>query len=132
MTEIKFEDIRKGDDIEVVWARGDRTSTVRGIAHHKAVDGWWETREGLMLVGPRDDGTIYRHPRPAPAEPEGVGVVVETGSGVQLVSIHPFPNGNRWVLLWRSGRGTSEHVTAWTWDYLVNRHGEIAVVREGM
>lgn len=131
--QIEFEDIRKGDLIRVQHkARHGVRATREGVAGELLYGDVWVTDEGGSLAFKDDAESIALLERPEPQEPVGVGVVVETGSGVRLVSIHPYPNGNRWVLLWQSGRGTSEHVIAWTWDYLVRRHGEVVVVREGM
>lgn len=131
--QIEFEDIRRGDLIRVQHkARRGVRATYEGVAHEFAFGNAWYTEEGALIAFKDEAESITLLERPKPQEPVGVGVVVETGSGVQLVSIHPNPGGRRWVRLWWTGRGTSEYVTAWTWDYLVSRHGEVAVVREGM
>lgn len=97
--EIAFDDIRKGDDVEVVWERDDRTDTSRGIADHKDADGWWRTRGGQLLAGPLPaaNRTILLHHRPAPAEPEGLGAVVRTEEGIEYVSVNRKPGTPRWV-----------------------------------
>src|SRR5690554_4329310 len=131
--QIEFEDIRRGDLIRVQHkAKHGVRATREGVAGELLYGDVWVTVEGGSLAFKDEAESITLLERPEPQEPVGVGVVVETGSGVQLVSIDPFPNGNRWVLLWRSRRASSGRTTAHTWDYLVSRHGEIAVVRKGM
>lgn len=97
--QIEFEDIRKGDYIEVAWERNDRTDTSRGTAHRKAADGWWRTRGGQLLAGPvfTENRTITLLHRPAPAEPEGLGAVVRTSEGNEYVSVNRQPGTPRWV-----------------------------------
>jgi hypothetical protein len=97
MTEIKFDDIRKGDYIEVVWERNDRTDTSRGIAARKDDNGWWKTPQGEVLVTRNDDGTILLRHRPVLPEPDGLGAIVRTSEGIEYVSVNRQPGTPRWV-----------------------------------
>jgi hypothetical protein len=96
--EIAFEEICEGDDIEVVWQRNDRTDTSRGVAARKGADGWWRTRGGQLLAGPVliESRTLILHRRPAPAELEGLGAVIEY-AGNEWVSTNRAPGTLRWV-----------------------------------
>jgi len=74
--EIAFEDIKKGDDIEVSWQDGGRTTTVRGVARDRKGDGW-QAEGGYFLAwdrAPHETVTLLH--RPAPAEPMRLGAVV--------------------------------------------------------
>lgn len=130
--QISFEDIRKGDRIRAVRVEGGITITREGVAHENAYGGWFTREGGLLIASANIDATITLVDRPVPAEPEGVGVVVETEDRIRFVSIHPNPGGRRWVRLWWTGRGTSDHATVWAWDALVRAYGSLSVVREGV
>lgn len=124
--EIAFEDIREGDDIEVVWDYGDLAATLRGIADHKDADGWWRTPQSRLLINPIGaTRTILLHPRPAPAEPKGLGAVVRakvarTGRRGVFVRTHPGLYGHVW-------RGLGD---AWDWSDL--DPDSIEVLSEGI
>lgn len=76
--EIKFEDIRKGDDIEARRVVDGVTCTRRGIAHATSsrVERWYTEAWGLIATDYDGDWKFYLHHRPAPAEPKGLGAVV--------------------------------------------------------
>lgn len=95
--QIEFEDIREGDEIDVVWVSGDRTDIIRGTAHHKDAGGWWKTPQGELLVVSSGDGTIFLRRRPVPEEPEGLGVVVRSDEGDEYISVNSEPGTPRWV-----------------------------------
>lgn len=130
--QISFEDIRKGDRIRVQYKdRYGVTGTGEGVAHSSSYGGWFTSENGLIAAA-ADEATITLLHRPEPQESEGVGAVIETETGIRLVSIHPRPGGRRWVRLWATGRGTSDFTSAWAWDALVRAYGSISVVREGV
>lgn len=113
--EIEFKDIRKGDYIEVVWERNDRTDTSRGTAHRRAADGWWRTHGGQLLVGPvfTENRTITLLHRPSPAEPEGLGAVIEY-AGNEYVSINRTPGKPRWVFV--ADNRTYNEAVVYSWS----------------
>lgn len=98
--EIAFDAIRKGDDIEVVWERDDRTDTMRGIADYQDPAGWWRTSQGRVLAGPipAANRAIRLHHRPDLSEPEGLGAVIRTDVGIEYVSVNRQPGTPRWVV----------------------------------
>lgn len=130
--QISFEDIRKGDRIRAEYVEGSITITREGVAHENAYGGWFASEGGGLIVSATREATITLLHRPEPREPEGVGVVVETEDRIRFVSIHPNTRGRRWVRLWWTGRGTSDHATVWAWDALVRAYGSLSVVREGV
>lgn len=129
MTEIKFDDIRKGDGIEVVWVSGDRMDIIRGTAYHKDAGGWWKTPQGEVLVTPNDGGTILLRHRPVLPEPEGLGAIVRTAEGIEFVSVNRTPGTRRWV----DAMIDDEHGERWAlkWDDLEFDRDGIGVLYEG-
>lgn len=128
--QIELDDIRKGDYIEVVWERNDRTDTWRGIAVRKDDNGWWRTLGGQLLVGPVlvEDRTITLLHRPAPAEPEGLGAVVRTAEGIEYVSVNRKPGTPRWV---DAGVHDTSGRRALKWAELTRCTTAIEVLSEG-
>lgn len=107
--EIEFEDIRKGDDIDVVWVSGDRMDIIRGTAHHKDDNGWWLTHQGEVLVTPNDDGTILLRKRTVLTEPEGLGAIVWAVVGGNGWYFHRIGTGERpWINIARNWHAWSE------------------------
>lgn len=130
---IRFEDIRKGDLIRVQHkARHGVRATREGVAGDLLPGDVWVTDEGGALAFKDAARSITLLDRPTPDEPKGVGAVVETSTGTQLVSVTPDPGGNRWVRLWREGRSAPRRTAAWTWTALVGAYGSITIVREGV
>lgn len=110
--EIAFDDIRKGDDIEVQWRMGDALETRRGVAHEWGGD-FWGTRGGRVLVDRLDRlDRILLHHRPVSAEPEGLGATMRS-EGIEYVSVNRKPGTPRWV-----DAGLHEGGTPWAvrWD----------------
>lgn len=109
MTEIEFEDIRKGDDIEVRWRLGDTLETRRGVAHEKSGNSWL-TKDGLTLVTLLGNHVrILLHHRPAPAEPEGLGAIVWAVVGGNGWYFHRIGTGERpWINVARNWHDWSD------------------------
>lgn len=129
MTEIAFENIREGDDIEVQWRLGDTLETRRGVAHEKSGNSWL-TKDGLTLVTLLGNHVrILLHHRPAPAEPEGLGAIVRTAEGIEFVSVNRTPGTRRWV----DAMIDDEHGERWAlkWDDLEFDRDGIGVLYEG-
>jgi hypothetical protein len=102
--EIAFEDIKAGDEIEVVYTHGDRTVSYRGAASRFSVDGsWWMTAKGKDLVSKQDNrDRILLHSRPAPEEPKGLGAVVRARVDVEVgLYVRSAP-------AWRGDRGSPD------------------------
>lgn len=111
MTEIAFENIREGDDIEVQWRLGDILETRRGVAHKKERGGFfWVTKDGRTLVGFQGNQVrILLHHRPAPAEPEGLGAIVWAVVGGNGWYFHRIGTGERpWINVARNWHAWSD------------------------
>lgn len=112
--EIKFEDIRVGDDIEAHFHESDVFATARGVVGE--IDGnMLRTAKGgpIANVGGYD-WKFYLHSRPTPEEPKGLGAVVHARAAhpadvphlvrtLVRTANHEFP--------WVDGRGNE-----WEWS----------------
>lgn len=111
--EIAFEDIKKGDDIEVQYAEDGVTFTRRGIAHERGERNWYTEAEGL-LAGDYDGWTYYLLHRPVTAEPKGLGAVVRA-----RVYRSTFDRTLARTLVRTAGRNllwVDEKGSLWHWD----------------
>lgn len=114
MTEIKFEDIRKGDRIRAQFAPDyGITITGEGVAHKLRYGDTWVTSEGGFLVRENDAATITLLHRPSPAEPEGLGAVIEY-AGNEYVSINRTPGKPRWVFV--ADNRTYNEAVVYSWS----------------